>query len=195
MSDSLWPRGLQHTRLLCPSPSLGVCSNSCPLSRWCHPTTSSSNNLILSSSPAFNLSQHLGLFPKTQLFASGNQSIRASASASVVPVNIQSWFHSHGLFQQWLWESLGLYQAILCVSVASIHPPLFNPLRHHRVFTSPLIQQHCNYLKAASASFLTVPLSRPNISGSLNHSFSKCDFQIHHHSYPGLNTLVCYVPF
>ena len=192
MSDSVRPRGLQHAWLLCPSPSLGVCSNSCPLSRWCHPTTSFSNHLILSSSLAFSLSQHQGLFPKSQLFASGNQSIGASASASVVPMNIQSWFHSHGLFQQWLWESLG---CVKLHSVPSIYPPLFNPLRHHRVFTSPLIQQHCNYLKAASASSLTVPLSRPNISGSLNHSFSKCDFQTHHHSYPGLNALVCYVPF
>ena len=54
--DSLWPRGLQHARLPCPSPSPTVCSNSCPLSRWCHPTISSP------SPPAFCLSQHQGLF-------------------------------------------------------------------------------------------------------------------------------------
>ena len=53
MSDSLWPHGLQHTRLPCPSPSLGVCSNSCPLNRWFHPTISSS---VAPSLPALNLS-------------------------------------------------------------------------------------------------------------------------------------------
>ena len=59
MSDSLWPRGLQHARPPCPSPSPGVNSNSCPLSRWCHPTISSS---VVPSPPAFNLTQHQGLF-------------------------------------------------------------------------------------------------------------------------------------
>ena len=58
VSDSLQPRGLQHTRPPCPSPTPGVYSNSCPLSRWCHPTSSSSG----SPSLAFNLSQHQGLF-------------------------------------------------------------------------------------------------------------------------------------
>ena len=63
MSNSLWPHGLQHARLPCPLPSLGVCSNSCPLSQWYHPTIQPSNHLILSpTSPALNLSQHLGLF-------------------------------------------------------------------------------------------------------------------------------------
>ena len=59
MSDSLWPHGLQHTRPPCPSPTTGVYSNSCPSSRWRHPTISSS---VIPSSPAFNLSQHQGLF-------------------------------------------------------------------------------------------------------------------------------------
>ena len=59
MSDSLQPHGLQNARFLCPPLSLGVCSNSCPLSQWCHPTISSS---VVPSPPAFNLSQHQGLF-------------------------------------------------------------------------------------------------------------------------------------
>ena len=59
MSDSLWPHGLQHARLPWPSPMLGAYSNSCPLSRWCHPTISSS---VVPSPPALNLSQHQGLF-------------------------------------------------------------------------------------------------------------------------------------
>ena len=59
MSDSLWPHGLQHTRPLCPSPTPRVCSNSCPLSWWCHQP---SHPLLSPSPPAFNLSQHQGLF-------------------------------------------------------------------------------------------------------------------------------------
>ena len=59
MTDSLWPQGLQHIRLPCHSPSPGVCSNSCPLSGWCLPTISS---FLVPSPPAFNLSQHQGLF-------------------------------------------------------------------------------------------------------------------------------------
>ena len=59
MSNSLQSHGLQHARLPCPSPIPTVCSNSCPSSRWCHPTISSS---VVPSPPAFNLSQHRGLF-------------------------------------------------------------------------------------------------------------------------------------
>ena len=89
MSDSLRSHGLQHVRLPCPSPTPRTCSNSCLLSRWCHPTTSS---LSSPSPPAFNLSQHQGLFPISQFFASGGQSIGVSALAQVLPMNIQHWF-------------------------------------------------------------------------------------------------------
>ena len=88
MYESLWPHGLQHARLLCPSPTPGACSDSCPLSRWCHPTISSS---VVPSPPTFNLSQHQGL-PLSQFFTSGGQSIGVSPSASVLPINIQDWF-------------------------------------------------------------------------------------------------------
>ena len=89
MSDSLWSHGLQHTRPPCSSPTLRVYSNSCPLSQWCHPTISSS---------VFPFSSHLqsfpasGSFPMSQLFTSGGQSIGVSASASVLPMNLQDWF-------------------------------------------------------------------------------------------------------
>ena len=87
MSYSLWPQGLQHTRLPCPS--LPVCSNSCPLSWWCHST-------ILTSITPFTSCPHSfpawGSYPMSQLFALGGQSIGASASASVLPINIQGWF-------------------------------------------------------------------------------------------------------
>ena len=59
VSNSLRPHGLQHARLPCPSPTSGACSNSCPLNQWCHSTISTS---VVSFSPAFNLSQHWGLF-------------------------------------------------------------------------------------------------------------------------------------
>ena len=89
VSDSAWPHGLQHSRLSCPSISPGVCSNSCPLSRWCQPTISSSVAHFFSCPQPFLAS---GSIPMSWLFASGGQSIEVSASASVLPKNIQDWF-------------------------------------------------------------------------------------------------------
>ena len=89
MSDSLWPHGLQHTRLPCPSPSPGACSHSCSLSLWCHSTISSSIVPFSSCPQSFPAS---GSFPMSQLFTSGGQNIGASASASVLPMKIQDWF-------------------------------------------------------------------------------------------------------
>ena len=80
---------LQHARLLCPSPFPGICSNSFPLSRWCHPTLSSSVIPFSSSLQTFPAS---GSFSTSQLFVSGGQNIGAPASASVPPMNIQGWF-------------------------------------------------------------------------------------------------------
>ena len=88
MSDSLWPHGLLHTRLPCPSPSPRACSNSCPLSQWCQVTISSSV-IPFSCLQSFPAS---GSFQMSQLFASGGQNIGVSASASVLPMNIQDWF-------------------------------------------------------------------------------------------------------
>ena len=82
MSDSLQPHGLQHTRLLCPSPSPRVCSNSSPLSQWCHSTISSSVVPFFCCLRSFPAS---GSLPMSQLFTSGGQSIGASALASVFP--------------------------------------------------------------------------------------------------------------
>ena len=88
-SNSLWPHGLQHTRLPCPSPSPGVCSDSCPLSQWCHPITSSSVTPFSSCPKSFPAS---GPFPMSQLFTSGGHSTGVSALALVLPLNIQGWF-------------------------------------------------------------------------------------------------------
>ena len=89
MSDSSWPDGLQHTRLPCPSPTSRTYSNSCPLSRWCHATISSSVIPFSSCLQSFPAS---GSFPMNQFFESGGQDIGTSASASVFPMNIQDWF-------------------------------------------------------------------------------------------------------
>ena len=85
---TLWPHGLQHVRLPCPSPTPKGFSDSCPSSWWCHPT-------ISSSVVPFSLLQPFpasGSFPMSQFFASGGQSTRVSASVSVLPMNIQNWF-------------------------------------------------------------------------------------------------------
>ena len=86
---TLRPHGLQHARPPCPSPTPGVYSNSCPLSQWCLPTISSSVVPFFSRLQAFPAS---GSFPMSQFFASGGQSVGVSASASVLPMNIQDWF-------------------------------------------------------------------------------------------------------
>ena len=87
-SDSLWPHGPQHARTLCPSSTPRVYPNSCPLSRWCHPTISSSVVPFCSCLQSFPES---GSFQMSQLFASGGQSIGVSASISVLPMNTQEW--------------------------------------------------------------------------------------------------------
>ena len=88
VSDSLWPRELQHARPPCPSPIPRVHSNSHPLSRWCHPAISSS--VIPFSSWPQSLPAS-GSFPMSQLFASGGQSTGVSALASFLPKNTQGW--------------------------------------------------------------------------------------------------------
>ena len=85
---TLWPHGLQHARPPCPSPTPGVYTDSCPLSWWCHPAISSSVIPFSSHLQSFPAS---GSFPMSQFFASGGQSIGVSASASVLPMNIQDW--------------------------------------------------------------------------------------------------------
>ena len=104
VSSSLPPHGLQHTMLPCPSVSPRAYSNSCLLSRWCHPTISTSVVPFSSCSQSFPAS---GSFPMSWVFVSGDQSIGASASESVLPVNIQGW--SPLGWTSWIsWQSKGL---------------------------------------------------------------------------------------
>ena len=129
---TLWrPHGLQHARLPCPSPIPGAYSNSCPLHLWCHATISSSIIPFSSSLHSFSAS---GSFPMSQFFTSGGQSIGVSASALLLPVNIQDWFPlvwtgwisllSKGLFKSLLQHSskasILLHSAFIIVQLS--HP-------------------------------------------------------------------------
>ena len=117
VSDSLHPHGLQHIRLPCPSPSPRACSNSCPSSKWCHPTISSSVVPFSSCLQSFPAS---GSFLMSWFFASGGQSIAASACwRSVPPMSVQDWF------------PLGLTGLISLLSK-----------RLPRIFSSTTIQKH-----------------------------------------------------
>ena len=87
MSSSLWSHGLQHARLSCPSPPPRACSNSCPLSLWCHPTILSS---VVPFSSCLQSFPALGSFPVSQFFESGGQCIGVSTSASVLPVKFRT---------------------------------------------------------------------------------------------------------
>ena len=89
VSDSLWPHGLQHVRFLCPLLSLGICSDSCSLSWWCCLTISSSVAPFSSCPQSFPAPES---FPMSWLFATDVQSIGASASVTVLQMNIQGWF-------------------------------------------------------------------------------------------------------
>ena len=89
MSTSLWSHGLQHASRPCPSPTPRACTNSCPLSRWCHPAIPSS---VVPTSSRLQSFPASGSFPKSQFFTSSGQRFGVSASASVLPMNIQDWF-------------------------------------------------------------------------------------------------------
>ena len=133
MSRSLQPHGLWHTKLPCPSLYPWVCSNSCSLSQWCHPTISSSFIPFSSCLPSFPAS---GSFPVSQLFSSGGQNIGGSSSASVLPMNNQGWFPlgltcwitllSKGLSRVfsratfWRYQFFGV-QPFYCPALTSVH--------------------------------------------------------------------------
>ena len=142
VSDSLWPHGLQHARLPCPSPTPGAYSNSCPSSQWCHPTISSS---VISFSSCLQSFPASGSFPMNQFFASGSQRIGVSASASVLPMNIQDWFPLG-------WTSLDLL---------AVQGTLKSLLQHHSSKASIL---HCS-------AFFIVQLSHLYMTTGKSHSF------------------------
>ena len=118
MSNSLRPHGLHHGRLPCPLPTSGAYSNSCPSSRWCHPTISSS---VVPFSSRLQSLPASGSFPISQFFASGGQSIGVLASVSVFPMNIQDWFFFLGLTGWISWQSKGLSRVCSSTTVQT-HP-------------------------------------------------------------------------
>ena len=132
MSNSLQSHGLQHTQLPCPSLSPTVCSNSCPLSWWCHPTFSSSVAPFSSCLQSFPAS---GSFPMSQLFILGSQNIGASASASVLPMSIQVWFPLGltGLISL-LSKELSRVFSSITIQFSSVQS-----LSHGRLFVTPWI--------------------------------------------------------
>ena len=125
MSDSLWSHGLQHTRPPCPSPSPGVCPNSCPLHRWCHPAISPSDAVFPFCPQSFTAS---GAFPMSWLFTLEEQNTGASTSASVLPMSIQilisfktDWFEPlavpgtlRSFLQQHSWKASILWHSKYC---------------------------------------------------------------------------------
>ena len=139
-SDPLQPHGLQHTRPPFSSPTPRVCSNSCPLSWWCHPTISSS---------LVPFSSHL--FQMNQFFASGGQSIGASASTSVLPMNIQNLFPLG-------WTS--------CISLQSKGLSRVFSNKHHS--SKPSILQH--------SAFFIVQLSHPYMTTGKNIALTRWTF-------------------
>ena len=135
ISDSLGPYGLQHARLPCPSPSSEICSNRYSLSRWCHTTISSSVIPFSSCPQSFSAS---GSFPMSRLFSSGGYSIGASASASVLPMSIQSWFP---LVLNWF-------------ALLAAQETIKSLLQHHSSKTS--IPRHSAFSTTIMASFLLI---------------------------------------
>ena len=133
MSDSLWPHGLQHARPPCLSPTPEACSNSCPLSWWCHPTISSSVIPFSSCLQSFPAS---GSFPLSQFIALGGQSIGASVSVSVLPMNIQDWFPSK--------EHPGLISFRMdWFDILAVQRILMSLLQHHNSKVSILRRSGC----------------------------------------------------
>ena len=154
MPDSLRPHGPQHTRPPCPSPTPGAYSNSCPSSQWCHPAISSSVIPFSSCPQSFPAS---GYFPMSQLFASGSQSIGASTSTSVLPMNIQHWFPLG--WTGWIfWLSKGLKILLKHQSSkASVlrHSAFFMvQLSHRRTFVSKVMSLLFNMHSRLVIAFL-----------------------------------------
>ena len=142
MSDCVWTHELQHARLPCPSLSPRVCPNSCPLSRWCHPIISS---FVIPFSPCLHSFPASGSFPVSWLFTSGSQSIGASATASVLPMNIQGWFPLR-------LTSLISFLSKGCSSLLQDHSSKASVLRHSAFF---MVQLSHPYITTGKTIALT----------------------------------------
>ena len=149
LSDSLWPHGPQHARPPSPSPAPRVYSNSSPLSRWCHPTISSSVIPFSSCLQSFPTS---GSFQMSQLFASDGQSIGVSASTSVFPMNTQDWSISFRMH---------------CLDLLAVQGTLKSLLQHHSSKASIL---RCS-------AFFIVQLSHPYMTTGKTIAFMRLTWE------------------
>ena len=139
MSDSLRPHGSQHARPPCPLLTPGIDSNSCPLSKWCHPTISSS---VVPFSSRLQSLPASGSFQISQFFTSGGQSIGVSASASVLPVNIQGWSPSE--WSGWIsLQSKGLSRVFATPQFKSINSLALCSLSYPNEYFI-LLRPHCS---------------------------------------------------
>ena len=162
VSNSLQPQGLQHARLPCPSLSPGVCSDLGPLSQWCHPTISSSVTLFASCLQSFPES---GSILMSQLFASGGQSIGASASVSVLPMNIQGWFPL-GL-TGWIYlQSKGFSKTLLqhhSLKASILRCSAFFMVQHTWLLEKPQLWLYGSFLAKWCLCFLICCLGLPQL--------------------------------
>ena len=129
MSNSLLPHGLQHTRPPCPSLTPRVHPNPCPLSQWYHPAISSSVVPFSSCPQSLPAS---GAFPMSQLFSWGGQSTGVSASASVLPMNIQDW--SPLGWTTWIFlqsSPTPLFKSISFLALSFLHSPTLTSIHDH----------------------------------------------------------------
>ena len=157
VSDSLWHHGLQHARPPCPSPAPGAYSNSCLSSLWCHPTIS----FPVVPFPSLQSFPASGSFPVSQFFPSGGQSIGVSASASVLPMNIQDWFPL-GLtgwislqFKEILLKYCKIYPCKVCNSVVFNILTVISNNTNLRIFLSP--PKEVTYTLAVTSHFHSSP--------------------------------------
>ena len=155
MSDSFWLHGLQHARHPCPSLFSKVCSNSCPMSRWCHPTISSS---VVPFSFCLQSFLASGSFPTCWLFASGGKNIGASAWASVLPMNIQGWFP---------WGLTGLI-SLLTKGLSRVFSN--TTVQRHQFFSTQSILlsrcHMCTWLLEKSVLIIQTLVGKESVSGS-----------------------------
>ena len=164
MSDSLPPHGPQHARLPCPSPAPGACSNLCPSVWWCHPIIASSVVPFSSCPQSFPAS---GSFPVTEFFSSGGQSIGASAPASVLPMNIQSWFPVRltGLISL---QSKGLSRVFSSIKWGCYEPNPVNRGRSNFTICIKVLKQNTINSTDIITNTITSPLLQRKWKGAKN---------------------------
>ena len=136
MSDSLRPHGLQHARPPCPSPTPGVYSNSYSLTRWQHPTISSS---VVPFSSCLQSLPALGSFPMSQFFKRGCQSVGVSPSASVLPISVQDWFPCFSLLTFYK-KNHTIFQWEISIKYPKIYPNILLYFPDYFLLWSP-----CSY--------------------------------------------------